>query len=84
MEEKVHIFFTNFFRTETTVRAFKVAMIVGPILIIINHHDIILARQFTALLFIKTFLTFLVPYSVSAYSSARAYSEKASCNNELT
>lgn len=83
MEGKYHIFFSNFFRTETTVRALKVAMIVAPILIIINHHDIILARQFTALLFIKTFLTFLVPYSVSAYSSARAYSEKGSCNTEL-
>lgn len=83
METQIHVFFSNFFRPETTIRALKVAIIVAPILIIINHHDIILAHKFTTLLFIKAVLTFLVPYSVSAYSSARAYSEKARCKNEL-
>jgi hypothetical protein len=82
VKEKLRVFLSNFFRPETTVRALKVAIIVAPILIIINHHDSILAHKFTRLLFLKTLLTFLVPYSVSAYSSARAYSEKARCNNE--
>jgi len=76
MEGKFHVFFSNFFRPETTIRAFRVAIIVAPILIIINHHDTILAHKFTTLLFFKALLTFLVPYCVSAYSSARAYSEK--------
>ncbi len=76
MEEKFRVFFSNFFRPETTIRAFKVAIIVAPILIIINHHDTILGHKFTTLLFFKALLTFLVPYCVSAYSSARAYSEK--------
>jgi hypothetical protein len=76
VKEKLHVFFSNFFRPETTVRALKVAIVVAPILIIINHHDTIIAHKFTTLLFLKALLTFLVPYSVSAYSSAQAYAEK--------
>ncbi len=76
MKEKLRVFFSNFFRHETSARAFRVAIIVAPILIIINHHDTISAHKFTTLLFFKALLTFLVPYCVSAYSSARAYSEK--------
>ena len=76
MKEKLRVFFSNFFRPETRARAFRVAIIVAPILIIINHHDTISAHKFTTLLFFKALLTFLVPYCVSAYSSARAYSEK--------
>ena len=74
MAKGISIFFKNFFRRETTSRAIKVAFVVAPILIIINHHDAILDSRFTTLFFIKCLLTFLVPYSVSAFSSARAYS----------
>lgn len=83
MEGKFRVFFSNFFRPETTVRALKVAIVVAPILIIINHHDTIIAHKFTTLLFLKALLTFLVPYSVSAYSSAQAYSEKERRENEF-
>lgn len=76
MEGKLRVFFSNFFRSETTVRALKVAFVVAPILIIINHHDTLIGFQFTSVLVYKSLLTFLVPYCVSAYSSARAYSEK--------
>jgi hypothetical protein len=76
MNRSMSIFFKNFFRKETTNRAIKVALVVAPILIIINHHDAILESKFTHLFFIKCALTFLVPYCVSAFSSARAYSSK--------
>lgn len=76
MNSSLSIFFKNFFRKETTNRAIKVALVVAPILIIINHHDAILDSRFTPLFFIKCSLTFLVPYCVSAFSSARAYSSK--------
>ncbi|MDA2921215.1 nitrate/nitrite transporter NrtS [Desulfobacterota bacterium AH_259_B03_O07] len=76
MNSRLSIFFKNFFRRETTTRAIKVALVVAPILIIINHHDTILESQYTPLLFIKCSLTFLVPYCVSAFSSARAYSSQ--------
>jgi len=68
-------FFRNFVRRETTMRALKIAFVVAPVLIIINHFDTIIHNDFSATFYIKSFLTFLVPYTVSAYSSAKAYSE---------
>ena len=76
MEGEFRVFFSNLFRPETTVRALKVALVVAPILIIINHHDEITGYKFTSNLIVKSLLTFLVPYCVSAYSSAQAYIEK--------
>ncbi len=73
-ESALRTFLKNFFRQETVLRAIKVALVVGPVLIIINHHDAFLGLEFTQHLYIKIILTFLVPYCVSAYSSAQAYS----------
>ena len=67
-------FLKNWFRKETTFRAVKVALIIGPILTIINQHDVILQGQFDFKFFYKLVLTFMVPYCVSAYSSAKTYS----------
>jgi len=80
MIESLSPFFSNFFRQETTVRAIRVALIVAPILIVINHYDAIINLKFTSIFFFKSFLTFFVPYCVSAYSSAQAYSEKSNIN----
>lgn len=71
-------FIKNFFRQETVYRAIKVALVVGPILILINHHDALLRFELDNRLYFKIVLTFLVPFCVSAYSSARAY-----CADEL-
>jgi hypothetical protein len=73
-------FFHHWFRRETVARALKVAGIVGPILTVINQYDVLLSGNFSFHLFAKILLTFLVPYSVSSFSSARAYmdSETAS------
>ena len=73
MEKKLSLFLKNFFKRETIIRAIKVALVVGPILIIINHHDSILNYELSNNLYFKFALTFLVPYCVSAYSSAQAY-----------
>ncbi len=78
MGDRFGLFLKNFFKRETVLRALKVAMVVGPILIIINHHDAILSMELHRHLYIKIALTFLVPYCVSAYSSAQAY-----CAEEL-
>lgn len=78
MGNRFELFIKNFFKRETVLRAIKVAMVVGPILIIINHHDAILSMELHRHLYIKIALTFLVPYCVSAYSSAQAY-----CAEEL-
>ncbi len=66
-------FFKNFFRKETTYRALKVAVVVAPVLILINHFDTIMNRDFHSVFYIKSIITFFVPYTVSAFSSAMAY-----------
>lgn len=66
-------FFQHWFRRETVIRALKVAGVVGPILTAINQYDALLSRNFSARLCLQIFLTFLVPYGVSSFSSARAY-----------
>jgi hypothetical protein len=68
-------FVYHWFRRETVVRALKVAGVVGPILTVINQHDLLWRLEFSPRLFAKIFLTFLVPYTVSSFSSARAYME---------
>jgi hypothetical protein len=73
MGRSYRIFLKNFFRRETVLRAIRVALVVGPILIIINHHDALLKFEFNDDLYFKFVLTFFVPYCVSAYSSAQAY-----------
>ncbi|GIW48281.1 MAG: hypothetical protein KatS3mg078_2158 [Deltaproteobacteria bacterium] len=72
MGKEFREFIRNFFRKDVTVRAIKVAFFVAPILILINHFDTIVSLRFTLAFFLKSFLTFLVPYCVSAYSSAKA------------
>lgn len=69
-------FLHHWFRRETVRRALKVAGIVGPILTVINQYDLLLNLEFPPQLCFKIILTFLVPYSVSSYSSARAYMDK--------
>jgi hypothetical protein len=66
-------FLHHWFRRETVIRALKVAGVVGPILTLINQYDVLLNGNFSLRLLFKIFLTFLVPYSVSSFSSARAY-----------
>jgi len=53
-------------------RALGVAGVVGAVLFTINQLDVVLAGQVTPLVAVKTALTFLVPFSVSASSSLAA------------
>ena len=69
-------FLYHWFRRETVWRALKVAGIVGPVLTVINQYDLLLNLDFSPRLCFKVVLTFLVPYSVSSYSSARAYMDQ--------
>lgn len=57
-------------------RAFRVAIIVGIILMSINHGDKLLAGTLTNTDIFKIILTFFVPYSVSTYSSVLTYLEE--------
>ena len=53
-------------------RALKVALLVGSILAVINHGDIVLTGAATATVWIKIALTFLVPYCVATFASVQA------------
>jgi len=53
-------------------RACAYALIVGPILIAINHGDELLAGHISASIGLKMALTMMVPYLVSTFSSVGA------------
>jgi hypothetical protein len=57
------------FRPSVVKRALKYALIVGFILIAINHSDAILSGQITRGRWLKMLLTVVVPYVVSTLSS---------------
>jgi len=59
-------------RRTTVGRALGVATVITPCLMAVNHWDAILAGALDRVFLLQTALTFLVPYAVSTYSSARA------------
>jgi len=58
-------------------RSLKYALIVGLILILINHSDAILNRDVTFSRFLRMLLTVLVPYTVSTLSSVGTLLEQS-------
>lgn len=56
----------------TLKRSIKVAVIVGTLLMIINHGDIILSGEIELHHMLKILFTYLVPYLVSTYSSVES------------
>ncbi len=54
------------------LRALKTALLVGVLLIAINHGDALLAGEVSTGRFFKMLLTFAVPYGVSTYASVAA------------
>lgn len=59
-------------RVDVVRRATKVALVVGTLLVAINHGDAILAGTASLDQVLKMMLTMLVPYGVSTYSSVGA------------
>ena len=57
-------------------RATKVAIVVGIVLIVINHGDAIVRGEFSRGRIARIVLTVLVPYCVSTYSSVEALRER--------
>jgi hypothetical protein len=58
-------------------RALVIAIVVGSMLNIINSYDIFMDANFSTKNTIKIMLTYLTPFCVSLYSSARAAKQKA-------
>ena len=61
-------------KRSTVLRAFGVAAVITPVLIVVNQWDRIASGAVDGRFLIKVALTFCVPYLVSTYSSARAES----------
>ena len=57
--------------------ALKIAFVVGGILALINHGGAILELNLTRGSLLQIVLTYMVPYSVSTYSSVRALQRHA-------
>jgi hypothetical protein len=68
--EGVTLFVKHSIAGSTVRRALKVALVVGPLLVLINQAHTILALDFGLRFFLQVALTFCVPYLVSTYSSA--------------
>ena len=64
------------FSSTVIKRSLKYAVIVGVILIAINHGDIIVRGDMTSLRWAKAALTMLVSYCVSTLSSVEAMRDK--------
>jgi hypothetical protein len=65
------------FRKSTFLRALKCAVIVGPVLIAINHGRAILEGSISAESIISMTLTAIVPFCVSTVSTVGAALEKS-------
>jgi hypothetical protein len=59
-------------RADVVRRSLRVALLVGSLLVAINHGDHLLSGEVSATGWLKMALTFLVPYGVSTYASVGA------------
>lgn len=69
-------FFTIAMDRTVVRRAGTIALIVGTIIALINHGDRIFTGAMDSKAWIKSALTFLVPYCVSTYSSVMAVRDR--------
>lgn len=65
------------FKPSVVKRSLKYAIVVGSVLIAINHSDAILNHTVTFSRFLRMMLTVLVPYTVSTLSSVGALLEQS-------
>jgi len=68
---------TTMMRSGVLGRGFRVAMVVGPILTLINQGDILFNGDVTPTVLGKIALTFCVPFCVSVYAGAQALGNSA-------
>lgn len=78
----MHEWFVLAFSRSVVKRSLKYAVVVGLILILINHSDAIFHGTVTSTRFLRMLLTVLVPYTVSTLSSVGALLEKRKRDSE--
>lgn len=73
--DSARAFFRTFCSSATRVRACKVAGVVAPLLLLVNHGELLLRAPLSLAVLRHLALNFLVPFLVASYSIARAASE---------
>lgn len=68
----VRTFFRHATAPATVRRACGVASVVSPMLLLVNHIDLVLTQPLSPEVLRRLAMNFVVPYLVSSYSSARA------------
>lgn len=74
---KVESWFTLATRRDVVHRAFVMAVIVGTVLVLINHSSCVMKGMFGKVCMIQSILTYFVPYGVSTVSSVMALGRKS-------
>jgi hypothetical protein len=69
------------FLRPVVLTAIKVAIVVGTVLALINHGPALLALELSRQQIMQIALTYLVPYSVSTYSSVKMLQNKPGLDN---
>ncbi len=64
-------FWHSFFSRAVALQACRVASVVAPALLLVNHSDLVLRDPFSVAVGTRLALNFVVPYLVSSYSAAR-------------
>ncbi|MCR9276776.1 MAG: nitrate/nitrite transporter NrtS [Pseudomonadaceae bacterium] len=65
-------FLTLASRADVVRRALRTALLVGTLLMLINHGDALMAGDVDGMRLLRIVLTFLVPYGVATYASVQA------------
>lgn len=76
--DKRDITLKNLLSRDIVVRSLRISLVVGTILVLINHHHALLSGNITSGLLVKILLTYMVPYAVSSYSSYCALRDASS------
>ena len=66
---KFKIYFSIVCDKEILIKSFKIALVVGTILNLINQGDKIISLDFEQINHFKSLLTYIVPFIVSAYTA---------------
>lgn len=65
---------------EIVKRSVKIALIVGTLLTLINHYDLLFGEQLSTIKITKILLTYCVPYCVSTFASVSTKIENKKLN----
>ena len=63
------------------INALKVSVTIGTLLNLINNYDEIFLQKVSFSVAIKVFITYLIPFSVSYYSSRKALADSRKFNS---